>query len=83
MQRAFRLAVMAGLSLALGGAALAQEEQEASRPAPVEECKPSDPCTDIEPGAAAKEPEQALEDPAEVEASRAHEKWLEEIWTSP
>ncbi|HQR29193.1 MAG TPA: hypothetical protein PLL32_02210 [Anaeromyxobacteraceae bacterium] len=83
MKRAIRLAVMAGLSLAFAGAALAQEEQESSRPVPAAECKPSDPCTDIEPGAASKEPEQALEDPAEVEASRAHQKWVEEIWTSP
>ena len=83
MKRAIRLAVMAGLSLAMAGAAWAQEEGEASRPAPAEECTPSDPCTDIEPGAASREPEQALEDPAEVEASRAHEKWVEEIWTSP
>ncbi len=83
MKRMIRLAVMAGLSLAMGGAALAQEEQEASRPVPAEECTPSNPCTDIEPGAASKEPEQALEDPAEVEATRAHAKWVEEIWTSP
>jgi hypothetical protein len=29
------------------------------------------------------EPAQALEDPATVEASTAHQKWLEEIWNSP
>ncbi|HET8723404.1 MAG TPA: hypothetical protein VFM53_04305 [Anaeromyxobacteraceae bacterium] len=78
-----RLAVLAGLSLAMGGAALAQEGAETPRPVAAEECTPTNPCTDIEPGAASKEPEQALEDPAEVEASRAHAKWVEEIWTSP
>jgi hypothetical protein len=29
------------------------------------------------------EPEQALEDPAAVEESKAHQQWVEEIWNSP
>jgi hypothetical protein len=89
MKRSIRLAVMAGLALAFAGVStvvLAQEEGENGRAAKVETCaegKPSDPCTDIEPGAASMEPAQALEDPASVEQSEAHKKWLEEIWNSP
>ena len=89
MRRSIRLAVMAGLALAFAGvstAVLAQEEGENGRAAKVETCaegKPSDPCTDIEPGAASMEPKQALEDPASVEESSAHQKWLEEILELP
>ena len=64
---------------------LAQEEGE-HRGNTVEvtcEGTPSDPCRDIEPGAASMEPRQALEDPASVEESEAHQKWLEEILELP
>ncbi|MBS1109397.1 MAG: hypothetical protein H6Q88_1389 [Anaeromyxobacteraceae bacterium] len=90
MKRAVRLAVFAGLALAfagLPGGTVAQEESETrqTEAAATEtgECKPLDPCKDIEPGAASMEPPQALEDPATVEASEAHKRWVEEIWNSP
>jgi hypothetical protein len=89
MKRAIRLAVTVGLALAFAGVStvvLGQEEGENGRAAKVETCQDgtvSDPCTDVEPGAASMEPAQALEDPATVEASTAHQKWLEEIWNSP
>jgi hypothetical protein len=82
MKRFIRLAVVAGLAFSFG-VALAQEEAESAPPPANCEEKVSDPCRDIEPGAASPEPKQALEDPADVESSRAHEKWVEEIWTSP
>jgi hypothetical protein len=84
MKRAVRLAVIAGMALAFVGTpmtAIAQEADDGAKTAEV--AKPSDPCTDIEPGAASPEPPQALEDPASVEESNAHKAWLEEIWTSP
>ena len=80
---------MAGLALAFAGVSavvLAQEEGENGRDSTAVTCEegtPSDPCTDIEPGAASMEPQQALEDPARIEESAAHKKWLEEIWNSP
>jgi hypothetical protein len=83
MKRAVRLAVIAGMAFAFVGAPMAAYAQEAdggTRTAEV--VKPSDPCTDIEPGAASPEPPQALVDPASVEQSAAHEAWLEEICTS-
>jgi hypothetical protein len=89
MKRAIRLAVMAGLALAFAGVStvvLAQEEGENGKASTVVTCEegaPSDPCKDIEPGAASMEPRQALEDPAKIEESAAHKKWLEEIWNSP
>lgn len=88
MRRAIRLLVTAGLALAFAGVptvVLAQEEgKERGNTAEVTcEETPADPCKAIEPGAASMEPQQALEDPARVEASKAHEKWLEEIWNSP
>lgn len=43
----------------------------------------SDPCSDLEPGAASMEPPQALVDPDEVEDSDAHALWLAGIWTDP
>ncbi len=81
MKRFIRLLVVVGLAFAFGSA-FAQEESGTRTP-PAEDCKPSDPCMDIEPGAASMEPPQALEDAKDVEASKAHEKWLEEIWTTP
>ena len=88
MRRAIRLLVTAGLALGIAGVSnvvLAQEEGEHRGNTADVTCEgtPSDPCTDIEPGAASMEPQQALEDPASVEESKAHEKWLEEIWNSP
>lgn len=86
MRRGIRLLVTAGLVLGFAGISnvvLAQEEGEHRGNAAEVTCTPSDPCTDIEPGAASMEPQQALEDPASVEESTAHEKWLEEIWNSP
>jgi hypothetical protein len=89
MRRAIRLLVTAGLVLGFAGVStvvLAQEEGEHRGSAEVAtfvDGTPSDPCNDIEPGAASMEPRQALEDPAIVETSKAHEKWLEEIWNSP
>ena len=89
MRRAIRLLVTAGLALGFAGVptvVLAQEEgeyRETKAEVACEEGTPSDPCKDIEPGAASMEPKQALEDPASVEESTAHQKWLEEIWNSP
>ena len=90
MKRFIRLAVFAVLALAFAGTPASVVAQEEGAVAKAEaaaaekgECKPKDPCMDIEPGAASMEPPQALEDPADVERSEAHEKWLEEIWTSP
>jgi hypothetical protein len=90
MKRAIRLAVMAGLALAFAGVStvvLAQEEGENGRASTAVTCEeegtPSDPCADVEPGAASMEPQQALEDPAKIEESAAHKRWLEEIWNSP
>jgi hypothetical protein len=84
MKRAVRLAVIAGMALAFVGvpaAGIAQEAGGGTKTAEV--AKPSDPCKDIEPGAASPEPAQSLEDPASVEKSSAHQAWLEEIWLSP
>ncbi len=88
MRRAIRLLVTAGLALAFAGVStvvLAQEEGEHRGNVEVAmyEGRLSDPCQDIEPGAASMEPQQALEDQASVEESTAHEKWVEEIWNSP
>jgi hypothetical protein len=84
MKRAVRLAVIAGMALAFVGAPMASFAQEASDGTKTAEvAKPSDPCEDIEPGAASPEPPQSLEDPASVEQSAAHKAWLEQIWTSP
>ena len=90
MKRSIRLAVVAGAALAFAGVAagsVAQEECESihaqATSTSTDEAKPADPCADIEPGAASMEPSQALEDPPVVEESRAHEKWVEEIWNSP
>jgi hypothetical protein len=84
MKRVIRLVVIAGLAFAFGNAFAQEEAESATRTVPAaEECKPSDPCKDIEPGAASKEPAEALEDPADVETSKAHERWLEEVWNSP
>ncbi len=84
MKRAVRLAVIAGMALAFVGAPMAAFAQEASEGTNTAEVtKPSDPCTDIEPGAASPEPPQSLEEPASVEQSSAHKAWLEQIWTSP
>ncbi len=89
MRRAIRLLVTAGLALAFAGVStvvLAQEEGEHRGNTVVAtfvDGTPSDPCKDIEPGAASMEPQQALEDPASIEEATAHEKWLEEIWNSP
>jgi hypothetical protein len=82
MNRYIRLAVVAGLAFGFANA-FAQEKTGTTPPPPPCEEKVSDPCRDIEPGAASPEPKQALEDPANVEKSAAHQRWLEEIWTSP
>ena len=84
MKRAVRLAVIAGMALAFVGAPMAAFAQEADDGAKTAEvAKPSDPCTDLEPGAASPEPPQSLVDPAAVEQSAAHKAWLEQIWLSP
>ncbi len=93
MKRAIRMVMMAALAAAMAGgpaAGLAQEQcpeakaqaQAESKKAP-ETAKASDPCTDIEPGAAAMEPKQASEDPEAYEKSRAHEQFLKEVWEMP
>jgi hypothetical protein len=81
MKRLIRLMVVAGLAFSFGN--VYAQEETGTTPPKAEECKPADPCKDVEPGAASMEPSQALEDPADVETSKAHEKWLEEIWNSP
>lgn len=87
MNRFIRLVACAVALFALAGApafGFAQEEGERPETEPCSETgKVADPCKDLEPGAASMEPEQALEDPAEVEQSKAHQKWVEEIWNSP
>ena len=88
MKRFVRLVVFAGAVVALAGAptiGFAQETGEGRETTSNcnEEGKVSDPCADLDPGAASMEPVQALEDPAAVEESEAHERWVEEIWNSP
>jgi hypothetical protein len=87
MNRFIRLVAFAVAVFALAGApafGFAQDKGDGSQSQPCsEEGKVSDPCTDLDPGAAGMEPEQALEDPAAVEESKAHQQWVEEIWNSP
>ena len=82
MNRYVNLVVTAALAIATAAAplaALADPIDGAWSAAP----RISDPCADIEPGPASPEPPQSLEDPDEVEASAAHARWLEGIWTEP
>jgi hypothetical protein len=92
MSPAIRRAVVLGLVLAFAGvpgAGGAQDEEvvkhthptevkESSKP--VGTCEVSDPCEDISTGAAAMEPDQAIE---EDPGTKAHKAWVESIWTAP
>jgi hypothetical protein len=93
MRRVIRWAVAVGLALAFAGVpggGFAQDEQ-VIQPAPPREgakesvkpqgtCEVSDPCEDVSVGAAAMEPDQALEvDPG----TKAHADWVESIWNTP
>jgi hypothetical protein len=93
MKRTLRLFVVSALALGFAGA-MAQDADvivpapesatAAAKPGAAEgKCHVTDPCAEVELGAAAMEPDQALVDPPEVEATKAHEAWVESIWNSP
>jgi hypothetical protein len=93
MRWAIRAGIVVGLGLALAGVpgkGFAQDESlMATTPANREAaakaegpCEVSDPCEDINLGAASMEPEpdQAIqEDPG----TKAHREWVESIWNTP
>jgi len=89
MRRAIRASIFAAVAMAFVAvptAGFAQEEQEseaaaAAAKAPKAEvpCKVSDPCVDVN-GAASPEPPQEIE--SEVH-NRAHQEWVDSIWTGP
>jgi len=93
MRRTIRVGIVAGLALALAGipaGAIAQDETvitpapataEAAPKAKVP-CEVSDPCMDVNPGAASMEPEpdQAI---AEDAGTKAHREWVESVWNTP
>jgi hypothetical protein len=91
MRRAIRAGIVVGLALAFAGVpgtGFAQDEtvttpesQEAAAKAKGP-CEVSDPCEDINLGAASMEPEpdQAIE---EAPGTKAHREWVESVWNTP
>jgi len=91
MRRAIRAGIVVGLALAFAGVpgtGFAQDEtvttpasQEAAAKAKGP-CEVSDPCEDVNLGAASMEPEpdQAIE---EGPGTKAHREWVESVWNTP
>jgi hypothetical protein len=83
MKRIIRQGAVVGLALAIAGVpasiAFAEESTPTVNGAQAETVPFSDPCTDIEPGAASMEPQ-------EVESEihdQAQSDWVASIWVSP
>jgi len=83
MKRIIRQGVVVGLALAISGVpasiAFAEDSTPTVKGEQAERATFSDPCTDIEPGAASMEPQ-------EVESEihdQAQADWVASIWVSP
>jgi hypothetical protein len=81
MKRIIRQGVVVGLALAIAGvpASIAFAEESTPTVNGTETVPFSDPCTDIEPGAASMEPQEVK---SEIH-DQAHSDWVASIWVSP